>query len=428
MASRNALPPARRAALACLRATFSKETPLQAALNHVLQQTPLSPRDQGLCTELCYGYLRRKLRLDHLIDAHLKRPGIPEGIRLVLGVAAFELTELSRVPAYASVDWAVREVRRQGGKGLGNLANAVLRAIDRLGDTVHDPEFFGAGKVEEALFLSRFYSCPEWIVRLWMENYPKSTSRALLTAQASPPELGFRIVSSHQDAPAARELIHNHPQLVSHEGPAAALSAGSDITSLLPFLESGALARQSAASQQALFELAPGQWPGPVWDCCAGRGGKTRLLLDLGRDDLWASDVNAGRLAELQQDRPDLSIFRARAQHVPLKARPGTVLVDAPCSGLGVLSRRPDAKYKRRPKDLKNLARLQDRILASVFDALASGGRLAYLTCTMNPNENQRSVEKLARNRSEAALLRTWTTPEDSPLGEFFFTALLAKA
>jgi 16S rRNA (cytosine967-C5)-methyltransferase len=152
-----------------------------------------------------------------------------------------------------------------------------------------------------------------------------------------------------------------------------------------------------------LFRLSHGDWPEPIWDACAGRGGKTSALLELGHSRIFSSDVNRRRLKGLVSEAHRLSLptplaFLADASASPLskgKGCPGTILIDAPCSGLGVLSRRPDAKWKRSPVDIDNLAAIQSRILKACTDILPVGGRLAYLTCTMTRAENDGQAEIL---------------------------------
>jgi 16S rRNA (cytosine967-C5)-methyltransferase len=110
-----------------------------------------------------------------------------------------------------------------------------------------------------------------------------------------------------------------------------------------------------------------------------------------------------------------------------MRRAPGSVLLDLPCSGLGVLSRRPDIKWKRGPRDVRDLTRLQAAILDASYESLRPGGLMAVITCTLNPDENELLVEGFRKRTDKARVARTWTTPHDSPLGEFFFSALIEK-
>ena len=173
-------------------------------------------------------------------------------------------------------------------------------------------------------------------------------------------------------------------------------------------------------------------WEAPVWDCCCGRGGKSMFLADHGVAPILASDPSRARLRGLADELRRLAIttvlpVRARADlAAPLAAPVPTILVDAPCSGLGVLSRRPDAKLKRGPADLQRLAEVQKRILDNAVANLRPGGALAYVTCTLNPAENEDQVRRLL-SRTPVAAPRTGipNTSSSQPRGEFFYAALL---
>ncbi|MEG6551588.1 transcription antitermination factor NusB, partial [Desulfocurvibacter africanus] len=163
------IPPARRAALEAVSKSLNTSTDVQAALDTQITARRLAPRDIGLATELTYGYLRLKGRLDALLDHFLRAPGkLPARVRLILGLAAYELSYLDRVPAYASVNWAVDAVKADFGQGLSKMANGVLRSVERLGADALNPDFFRQGSRDETGFLSRYYSCPRWIVELWL--------------------------------------------------------------------------------------------------------------------------------------------------------------------------------------------------------------------------------------------------------------------
>ncbi|EPR44005.1 Fmu (Sun) domain protein [Desulfovibrio sp. X2] len=434
MARSTALPSARAAALAVLRGCLRNGEDVQPALDHAVASFRLSARDAALATELCYGVLRLKGRLDALLDRFLKAPGkVPPKLRDALEVAAYEIHFLDKVPEYAAVDWAVSYVRAEFGKALSGLANAVLRNVARLGDAAHDPETFRAGARDEAAFLARWHSCPEWVVRMWRAQMPSDRVSALLEAQSLPAPLGLRLNPVSAESGPLTEELAARPGLLWREGDALAFAPGSippgEIDELL---RAGALSRQSAAAQQALLALAPASWPGPVWDACAGRGGKSLILAERGLAPRLASDPNARRLRGLSREchrlgLPEIPAVRARAEEPPLRRWEGTILLDAPCSGLGVLARRPDSKWKRTPRDCGDLAALQRRILTASYDLLAPGGAVAYLTCTLNRDENEGAVDHLLRERPDARLETTWATPADSILREFFFTALIRK-
>ena len=419
------LPPARETALRALSRCLWRGQDLQAALDTALREVNPGPLDAGLATELAYGYLRLKGRVDHVLSRFLARPGeVPEKLALGLGLAAYELLFLDKVPAYASVSWAVDWAKTQGEGRLSGLFNAVLRRVAEVGEAARTPDFYRQGAADEVEFLCRWHSCPEWIVRLWRTSYGPERAEAYLAAQTKAPALGLVLALGRQARDLSR-VLERDPELLARDGRSFAFAAGTDLD--LDAEASRFVSRQSYAAREALAVLTPGSWPEPVWDACAGRGNKTRHLLEMGKKVI-ASDVHHGRLKALRKALPDTPCFRARADlHAPLKQAPGTVLLDLPCTGLGVLSRRPDIKWKRTMKDARALARTQAAIFDASYESVAPGGLVACITCTLNPDENELLVDGFIKRTPGAKLVRQWTTPQDSQLGEFFFSALIEK-
>jgi 16S rRNA (cytosine967-C5)-methyltransferase len=422
------IPPARRIGLEVLRQTLDYSLDLQEALDRVLNSLPPSEADRRLATELVYGYLRLKGRIDYLLSLFLDPRRTPPEAMRILGLATYEILFLDRVPAYASVSWAVETIKSTSSPGVAKMANAVLRRIADLGGSTQDPAFFRKDSPLPETFLSRFFSAPPWLVSLWIAAYGRETAEQLLQGSLSAPPLGLRVHAKQATASDLLERLRTSGQCVDSAGFGVALNAPPD--DVHDLIASGLVSRQSLAAQQALLALGPDGWPAPIWDGCAGRGGKTFLLAEQSLQ-VWASDVNLRRLKGLRTEGKrlgiDLPCFAGSATEPPLKNPPGTVLLDAPCSGLGVISRRPDIRWKRTPADIPGLVDLQARMLVAAHDLLLPGGLIAYLTCTLNPAENERQIDRLLRTRSDTVLETTYRTDPGSPLKEFFFAALLRK-
>lgn len=413
------LPPARRVALEALYRCLYSGQDVQAALDTALSSGPVDPRDAGLATEITYGFLRLRGRLNYLLTRLLKDPGkLPPKMLLAMGVAAYEILHLDKVPAYASVDWAVEFAKTKPGARLAGLFNAVLRKVSEADGYAHDPDFYRQeGSPPE--FLARWYSCPQWITDLWWRSYGEETALKYLEAQLNPPAVGINLYG-HPDADELFTDLAGLPEVLDLEGMSFAFPPGTRFDGE----PEPPIARQSFAARQAVEGLAPTSWPGPVWDACAGRGGKTRILLEKGLK-VFASDPHSGRLAALKRDLPKVETFEANAATAVPPHKPGTVLLDLPCSGLGVLSRRPDTKWKRKLRDIDDLVKLQSEILDNVVERVKRDGRIAVITCTLNPEENQGLIKEFLARQSKASLEREWITPPDSPLNEFFYSALL---
>lgn len=433
------LPPARAAALAalelCLPLKGKNGLDVQAALDQTLPRLCPDLRDRRLATELTYGYLRLKGRLDYLAGSLLAKPEkTPPFILRVLGLASYEILYLSHVPAHASLSWAVEAVKAKFDQTRANLANAVLRRVLDLGQAPLAEDYYCRDHCAQPVFLSRWYSCPLWLTELWLKDYGPDLALELLAAQVRPPLNGLRL---NQAAPGARDLF---ARLTGLDGcryaswPALAFDPASPEPNLeqLRELEAKGLAsRQSAAVSAMLGTLGLAAWPQPIWDCCCGRGGKTLALLEQGRE-VWASDTNLRRLRGLGQDLerlslPNIPIFRADGANPPLSRGPGTILVDAPCTGLGVLSRRPDAKWKRSLADIPVLVKAQQRLLAGCATALPPGGRLVYLTCTANQAENEAQAQWFAVEFPNWRKVAMVPLSGPNKLGEWFWGAVWAK-
>lgn len=429
------LSPARRGAFLCLADVIDKGHDAQAALNAIPKLLGLSVADHALCTELVYSYCRLEGRLAGLTGFFLKKPeGLPAPVRRILVLAALELTMLDRVPDYASVNWAVEATRAGFGAGLAGLVNAVLRNICRLGATASDPAFFASKLKDRKQFLRVWYSQPIWIIDHFLEKYSEEQALAFLETFIATPSAGLRVNMSKADWALLAESLEQVS--IARCGAAFAFTprnvpecvCGKSLETLLA---DGRLSRQGFGAQEILFQLRGAGLSGPVWDACCGRGGKSCMLLEQGVAVPLASDPNARRLLGFKAELARLSLpvpflFRSDAGAPPLRIVPEVILADVPCSGLGTLARRPDIKYHRSPADLVQLVDIQSRIAGALTTMLRPGGKLAWLTCTLNPMENELASRSMLLD-SSLELDYEFTTPLNSPGAEYFYAALLRK-
>ncbi|MGH7527100.1 MAG: transcription antitermination factor NusB [Gemmatimonadales bacterium] len=379
----------RRAALRILGQVRAGR-PFDAALDRAVNR--LGRADRRLAHEMAAGVLRRRQRL----DAQLA-PLVPRGwdkvapeLQDVLRLGAFQLTALDRVPAHAAVDTSVALAKEAGGARAGGFVNAVLR---RLGSAPAEPAA-AARDAPPAARLAESHSHPLWLVERWLERYgPEQTERLLRWNNTRP-----RLVLQP-----AREGLQDLEQRWRNAGievePApygAGLVTNRTRPQELPGFEDGAFIVQDPS--QALLgwfaDLPPGA---TLYDASAAPGGKT---LALGRDAgrVVAGDVNPARVRRLAENLRRAGSGRehavvADARYPPLR-RVDAVLLDAPCLGTGSFARHPDARERVTPEALGRLERLQGELLDRVAGALASGGLLIYSTCSLEPEENQRQVER----------------------------------
>ena len=428
---------ARDLAVQVLQRLEGARAPAQAVLNGVLARAACDPADAALCSEICYGALRMEIRLRWLMERFLRAPQkMPPHMRRVLLVALYALVFLEGMPDHATVDWAVESVKRKHGQTLARVANACLRSVCREGAAPRDYGYYHAAGPDEEARRALYYSLPLWIVRLWHEGYGPDTAALLLAKSAARPAAGLRVNRFRSGwEELARQLELAGAQRLGAACFAvrpemrAQLEAHCALTALLA---EGRLSRQGAASQLALHALHPETWPEPIWDACAGQGTKSCALLELGKDVFMAGDTHLPRLRRIHGECLRLRLsaplaVQASALHPPLAFKPGTIILDAPCSGLGVLAARPDIRRHRKAEDVQALVRLQAAMLEAAYAELPSAGHIAYMTCTQNPAENEEQVRAFLKRHPSAALAQEWNSPVENMLLEGMYAALLVK-
>ena len=442
-----ALNPARQLALRTLLSMQARNEKVQAALNTTLAAAPatVSQKDKALCTQLVYGCIRLKIRLDWILDKFLNKPeSVPIPLRRVLRMAVFELFYLSHIPSYATLSSYVAAIKSGYGQGLAGLANAVLRKVSEI--PAHDRDWFEAEIKDPQQFAEVWYSQPGWIINHFFAHYPKNEAETYLEASLETPPLGIRANPLKPGFSATGEELAETGSLLEHSENAYAYAPGKAPEKMGELLAKGKITRQSYAAQiamQRIFSelketIAAALRLGPVWDVCAGQGGKTCWMLERGMPVGLASDTNTSRLEHLQQEITRLGlpapVIMAADASMPIcigeqteAASPGIIFVDAPCSGLGTLARRPDIKIYRKPEELKRLAELQLKIAHAQLESLRPGGLLVYLTCTLNPDENQKVIGKLLEKNNGAKLIFNYQSLPENPSYEFFWAGVVQK-
>ncbi len=425
--------PARRIALEVILAVRESDAYANLLLPVKLQRAALSSADAALATELTYGTLRMQRYYDAVIELAAGRPTdrIDPPILDVLRLSAHQLLSM-RVAPHAAVDEGVSLAREVGSRSATGFANAVLREITR-SDAAdwHDRVMAGAQSDDQRLSLE--YSHPVWVVRAFrralaaegreieLEDLLDSDNRAPRVSLVALPGLADR-----SDIPRSRP---------SHYSPFAAESEGGD-PAQWPIVRSGRVRVQDEGSQLAALALshaAPVR-QGERWlDLCAGPGGKAVLLAAeaaLGGATLVANEVVPARAGLVRTslavlaDPPQVLEQDGRRFGAAMPEQFDRILLDAPCTGLGALRRRPEARWRKRPADVAELGRLQSELLESALGALKPGGIVAYVTCSPHLGETVGIVDGvLAKNPGAAEKLDTaevlaGVTTEALDLGE----------
>jgi 16S rRNA (cytosine967-C5)-methyltransferase len=393
-----------------LSAVDEKQAFADRALDGRLRRSAgLQDRDRRLATELVYGTLRRRGSLDRCLQPSLRKPLErldPELLR-VLRLGAYQILCLDRVPDHAAVNESVNLANRYGSRGSGSLVNAALRALCRAkadGKGLPSKQF----RPEEADF-------PDWLGRIWKEELGHETARQLLAALLSTPQVVLRTNTLKTDRiqlleQLAREGYEAEP--VDELPQAVRLSEGGDIRKTECY-QQGWCVQQDGASQLIVELLDPR--PGErVLDLCAAPGIKTTHIGEklAGQGLIVALDSNLARLRELVAGirRMGVSLAKpvcadASGSEPPLGGVPpfDRILLDAPCSGLGILRRNPEKKWRSAP-DFTSLTVLQTRLMSRAAPLLRSGGILVYSTCTVHRQENEAIVERFLSEHEDYVL------------------------
>jgi 16S rRNA (cytosine967-C5)-methyltransferase len=405
-----AVSPARACAYAVVRRVFEEDAYADRALH--AEAAPLAPRDRGLATRLAYGVVQRKATLDHVIETLARRPPtkLEPAVLAALRLGVFQLALMDRVPAHAAVGESV-ELAKQHSRGGAGLVNAVLRRAVK-----EARPLIGALPDRTPEQAALRHSHPLWIAEMWFEQLGADAARALMAANNEPAEAAIRAnaLKIDRDALAGRLGVPARatelPDGLVIEAPFDAFSS--------PLWHEGLFMPQSRAAQAVSRALDP--QPGDsVLDLCAAPGAKTTHLAALMRNEgrVTAVERHPGRAEALRRTaaRMGAEIVSTLVQDAaqPIDGTYDRVLVDPPCSDLGTLAARPDARWRKQPQDVAQLAQLQQRILERGAEVLRPGGTMVYSTCTISPRENERQIEAFLGRHAD---LRLDDMPSDLPV------------
>lgn len=407
-------PTARAVALQALKKIDAEGAYANLALDEALGRSRLEPRDRALATELVYGVTRRRGTLDWAIGQVSSRPvaEMNPWVRNILRQAAYQLMYLTRIPRPAVTHEAVELAKRHGHQGVANFVNGVLRALIRKLPELRYPD----PAADLAGYLALAESAPRWLVEAWLERFGPEEAQALLAAINAVPPLTVRanrlkIARADLAARLRGEGIEAAPTRWSPDG--LVLTGVSSATALdrLGLFQAGLFTVQDESSMLVAPVLAP--QPGwTVLDVAAAPGGKATHLAELmgDRGRVIAVDIHPHKvdLIEASARRLGLRSVEAvcadgRRVGALFAGRADAVLCDLPCSGLGTLARRPDARWRKRPEEIGALAAIQAEMLDAAAAAVAPGGVLVYSTCTIARAENEEMVDRFLASHPEFA-------------------------
>ena len=382
------------------------------ALARELGRRPLSDQDRRFVTELVYGTVKAGATLDWLLGHYSSRPmaKVPPVIRNILRMGAYQIFFLSRVPVSAACNQAVELAKKYGHAGTAKFVNAVLRSAGRDPGKAAYPD---AGR-EPARYLALKYFHPEWLAARWLDRLGFDACEALLAADNTTPPLSLRTntLRINRDELLARLAAEGAEGEPSTWAPEGIVCREYPSLAKLASLKEGLFQVQDESSM--LVGHVVGPRPGEfVIDACGAPGGKSThlaaLMGDRGRvlsTDLYEHKLKltAENAARLGLKIIETKVFDATRLDTAYAGQADRVLVDAPCSGLGVLRRKPDSRWRKSESMLRDLPKLQAAILESAARCVKPGGAVVYSTCTTEAEENEQVVRAFLANNPDFVL------------------------
>jgi len=382
-------------------------------IDQIIKKHGFPEQDRSFLTELVYGTIRWQENLDWIMTQFITpaklRKTQPE-ILEILRLGIYQLLHLDGVADYAAVSESVELAKKYGNKGASGFVNAILRNVIRSKDKIKYPDI----NKDAIKYISVKYSHPDWMVQRWIDRYGIEQTIAICSANNERPPLFLR----------ANTLKVSLQQLIeSLESEGVSASAGNipesvEITDLgssldgLSAYKQGLFQVQDESSMLAAYILDP-KPEEIVLDACSAPGGKSTHIAELmqNKGKVLSFDIDGKRLDMINESSQRLGIsiietHEGDARNIAdmLESKVDRALVDAPCTGLGVLRRRVEARWRRIPEQIEEFSRLQYEILEGVSRCVKSGGVLLYCTCTIEPEENEGVVAKFLESHPDFEL------------------------
>ena len=429
----------RKAALDILLEIKLKGTPVAVCLDRYFHARDIKEkRSRAFITQLVYGTLENIIRLDYIIEAFskIKVKKMKPIIAAVLEMSVYQIFYMDSVPASAACDEAVKLAKKSGLSGLSGFVNGILRNIVRNCDSVVFPD----RKEDFIKYISLEYCLPEWCIRQWIKDYGKEKTELISKGirKRSPMFIRVNTLRISGEELAAKLESEGVKVLREPEWPpyVYAISGIDSVSSLESF-------REGLFYIQDLSCILSGEMYGlkkedSILDVCAAPGGKSinaALILDsLGGGKVTACDVSDEKVALIREN-----IQRMRIANIDFCKSDATVfkdefreafdvaVADVPCSGLGIIGRKPDIILRLKEADITSLVALQRDIIDNSVKYVKKGGRFVLSTCTLNKQENEGNLNYIIENHGLNLICSHTNFPGEKAGGDGFFTAVFGK-
>lgn len=395
---------AREIALVVLRKVLVEEAYANIALQQVFTTWPAEDRERRFATEIIYGVIRKKNYLEWILGRLSRQPlaKLDADVRLILLCALYQIIFLNSVPARAAINEAVEMTKKVSHRGSAGFVNGCLRSYLRKQEEFNIPQRTN----DPITYLSLTYCQPKWFAQWAVRTWGMERTEELFAYFMQPAPLTVRVNTLLETRDEViRNLTSRGVDVVKLAVPEGLSISRGGIAAIREELQSGILYVQDEAAMWVAHAVSP--QPGEtILDLCAAPGGKTTHLAQImeNQGEIIACDLYSHKQQLIWDNckRLGVTIVSAVVQDAT-KENPDwqkkfdKVLVDAPCSGLGVIGRRPDLKWRRTSKELKDFPLLQQAIVERAVTYLKPGGRLVYSTCTLNPEENEGVRERISQ-------------------------------
>jgi len=394
----------RDAAFSILWAVENKQAYSNLLLHQTIESYGISAKNRGLLTEITYGTLQHQMTLDYYLEPFLKGKVEP-WVKTLLRMSLYQIVYLDRVPTHAVIHEAVEIAKRRGHGGVASLVNGVLRSVQRTGvrsfNTIADP-------IEK---ISIETSHPAWMIKRWAEQFGLEKTREMALENNKIPSQTVRVNTVKATVDEAIEMLESEglEAVRSKIIPECLFVTGGQPARTATF-EKGFITIQDESSMLPSYALQvePGM---KVLDMCAAPGGKsTHIAEKLGnKGSLLSMDLHPHKVKLIREsaDRLGHSVIETEAGDGKKsverfgKEQFDRILVDAPCSGLGVIKRKPDIKYTKKEEDFNRLQEIQIELLDQAAQLLKPAGILVYSTCTVDNTENRGTAERFLKEHPE---------------------------
>lgn len=389
---------ARKIAVEILEKVFVQSSYSNIALNSALENGKLNDKDKGLTTEIVYGTIKYKRTIDYIIQQFTKDKydKIEPLILNILRISIYQIKYLDKIPEFASVNESVELARNFKSEGAAKFVNGVLRSYLRN----RDVDIIKGKNIVDNLSLK--YSFEKWMVKLFIKQYGEEQGEKILAALNTTPSVTVRVNTINSDYDKVYSLLTNNGYDIE-DGTicpeAIRIKKGKSIDKN-PAFSRGLITVQdeSAMLVAPSMDLTPGL---TVADMCSAPGGKTTHMAEIMKDigKIYAFDIHDKKLSLIKQNAERLGIKSIRYNALDatkfndkLFQAFDRVLIDVPCSGLGIIKKKPEIKWNKTEKDIEDIVELQRQILLNCSKYVKIGGILLYSTCTLNKAENDDNI------------------------------------